>query len=37
MRLDFPYDGSSSALSSLTSLETILLDRIVTAVLSACI
>ena len=33
----FPYDGSSSAQLSLTSLETILLNYIVTAVISACI
>ena len=32
----FPYHGSSSAQLSLTSLETILLDCIVTAVLLAC-
>ena len=33
----FPYGGSSSAQLSLTSFETILLDCIVTAVISVCI
>ena len=33
----FLYDDSSSAWLSLTAVETILLDCIVTAVLSACI
>ena len=33
----FPHDGSNSALLSQTSFETILLDYIVTAVISACI
>ena len=33
----FPYDGSSSTQLSLTSFEIILLDCIVTAVISACI
>ena len=32
----FLYDGSSSAELSLTSFKTILLDGIVTAVLSVC-
>ena len=35
--LFFPYDGSSSAQLSLISFKTILLDCIVTAVISACI
>ena len=33
----FPYDGSSNAQLFLTSFKTILLDYVVTAVLSACI
>ena len=33
----FPYDGSNSAQWSLTSFKTILLDCIVTAVISTCI